>query len=196
MGSVVPGSRVPGGTHENPPYLGSIGFRVPSRTIKSGFQWVPGSRQIGPKWVPVGSGFQAKWVKVGSGGFRVPGRNPKSGFQWVPGSGSEPKKWVPDGYPVPGKFLLMPTPESEPKKWVPGSESEPKKWVPGSELETKKWVSVGSGFRPKFFLCRPLFIWLFFFHQNNQFIIKNYEYREIILIFTEAIRKLSFPYEN
>ena len=89
MGSVVPGSGkimgsvVPGGTHENPPYLGSIGFRVPSRTIKSGFQWVPGSRSEPKKWVPVGSGFRVGTQKVGSGGFRVPTK-----FCFVPTPGS------------------------------------------------------------------------------------------------------------
>ena len=52
--------------------MGSSGFRVPSRTPKSGFQWVPGSGSEPKKWVPVGSGFQVGTQKVGSGGFRVP----------------------------------------------------------------------------------------------------------------------------
>ena len=51
---------------------GSSGFRVPGRTLKSGFQWVPGSRSEPRKWVPVGSGFRVGTQKVGSSGFRVP----------------------------------------------------------------------------------------------------------------------------
>ena len=130
MGSVVPGSRVPGGTHKNPPYLGSIGFRVPSRTIKSGFQWVPGSRQIGPKWVPMGSRFRVGTQKAGSSGFRVPSPTIKSGFQWVPGSRQIGSKWVPvgSGFRVgtqkAGSSGFR-VPDRNPKsgfRWVPGSD--------------------------------------------------------------------------
>ena len=98
---------------------------VPGKSGRSGFRWVPGSRQIGSKWVPVGSGFRVgtqkvgsrfrvRTQKVGSSGFRVPGRNPESGFQWVPVSSGfrvRTQKLGSGGFRVPTKIFFVPTPD-------------------------------------------------------------------------------------
>ena len=52
----------------------------------------------------------------GTHGYRGTGRYPskfrKFGYRWVPGTGQK-KILGTDGYRVPGKFSLMPTPDSE-----------------------------------------------------------------------------------